>query len=324
MAKTLGIEALTTEFLAFLRDQKRYSPHTLRNYQAGLARFQDFLQDHRHGPLNLETLSQLAMRDFRAFLSFRKGDDVSAASLRLDLSALKSFFKYLAKNHNLSNTALAAIRAPKRAQRLPRPIAHHDIEALMDVAQTSKSKHKWQKQRDIALFTLLYGAGLRISEALGFCWQDDFTADTITITGKGNKQRIVPLLPVVRQAISAYRIALSEDRRARIFPEIWHNEKNTGAKPPLFFSVRGKALAPRQAQQAMEKYRVRIGLPDSATPHALRHSFATQLLAKGGDLRAVQELLGHTSLAATQRYTKIDAEALMTSYKNAHPRARSA
>jgi integrase/recombinase XerC len=357
MAKALEIEALTAEFLAFLRDQKRYSPHTLRNYQAGLERFQNFLQDHCDGPLNLKTLSQLATRDFRAFLSFRKRDGVSAASLRLDLSALKSFFKYLAKNHQMPNTALAAIRAPKLAQRLPRPIAHHDIEALMDAAQISESKHKWQKQRDIALFTLLYGAGLRISEALGFQWHEDFTADTITITGKGNKQRIVPLLPVVRQAINAYRQALSEDARAQLFPELWLerfqdkwapvirpetrqnkklepgfdaiktekalSEKSENAKPPLFFSTRGKALAPRQTQQAMEKYRIRLGLPDSATPHALRHSFATQLLARGGDLRAVQELLGHASLAATQRYTKIDAEALMASYKKAHPRAQS-
>ncbi len=324
MAKAPEIEALTAEFLAFLRDQKRYSPHTLRNYQAGLERFQSFLQDHCDGPLNLKALSQLATRDFRAFLAFRKRDEISAASLRLDLSALKSFFKYLAKNHQLPNSALAAIRAPKLAQRLPRPIAHDDIEALMDAAQMSKGKYQWQKQRDIALFTLLYGAGLRISEALGFQWQEDFTADTISITGKGNKQRIVPLLPVVRQAISAYRQALSEDARAQLFPELWQNEKTTNANPPLFFSTRGKALTPRQAQQAMEKYRIRLGLPDSATPHALRHSFATQLLARGGDLRAVQELLGHASLAATQRYTKIDAEALMASYKKAHPRARSA
>ena len=299
-----SLSNLSTEFLAALEGERRASPHTLRNYRAALDRFEEFLTGHLGGRPTLESLAALKPADFRAFLARRHAEGVSAATLALDLSALKSFFKRLAKTRGLSAAAISAVRAPRVEKPLPRPVATEDALKLAatDVDAT------WTQKRDRALFALLYGCGLRISEAVGLNESAAPLGEALRIRGKGGKDREVPVLPIVS--------ALIEDYRAeRPFAP-------SPADGPLFMGVRGGRLGARAAQKAMEKERGRLGLPETATPHALRHAFATDLLAAGGDLRAVQELLGHGSLEATQRYTKIEVERLVTAHRAAHPRGR--
>lgn len=239
----------------------------------------------------------------------RRAEALKPQSIKLELSALKSFYKFLRKRAGVENDAIEVMRGPRAKERLPRPLNHADARNLIDAAKTQKTttnKQEWEQARDAALFTLIYGAGLRISEVLSLNWSDAPLPETLRIKGKGAKTRAVPIVPAARDAI--------EDYRAKC-------PFGSDAISPLFFSARGKPLSPRLAQMTMAKLRAVIGLPDSATPHALRHSFATHLLAAGGDLRAIQELLGHSSLNATQRYTKIDAENMMRTYDKAHPRA---
>lgn len=314
----LCFDRLSADFLNHLRHEKRYSPYSLRNYQAALDRFQLFLRTHLGKEPDLSALGRLEIRDFRSFLADRRNDGVSAATMRLDLSAIKSFYHFLARHHALANAALSAIRAPKLPKRLPRPIAHGDIEQMLTSVKKDEHTSPWERARDIACLTLLYGAGLRISEALQLNWQEDFSRDHLLIHGKGNKQRQAPLLPVIGEAVAAYRAALMDDPVASLFPTKQDPATQT---TPLFFSRTGKRLSPRMVQARMAALRIRLNLPNDATPHALRHSFATQLLARGGDLRAVQLLLGHASLAATQRYTDVDADAMIAIYEKAHPRA---
>lgn len=296
-------------FALYLKAERRASAYTIRNYGATLERFEAFLTGHLGQRPALDALSALETRDFRAYLAARRNEGLQPPSIKLELSALKSFYAYLRKWAGLENDAIEIMRGPKAKERLPRPVAPDDADALIEAAGTAKTSARqtsWEQARDAALLTLLYGAGLRISEALSLRRSDAPLQETLRIKGKGAKTRAVPIIDAARAAVDAY---------LDLCPY------GTQADDPLFFSARGKALSPAQAQRTMRRLRMALGLPDSATPHALRHAFATHLLAAGGDLRSIQELLGHSSLAATQRYTKIDAARLLDVYDRAHPRA---
>jgi integrase/recombinase XerC len=219
---------------------------------------------------------------------------------------VRSFYRYLAREGILENPAPRAIRTPRQKRRLPRPLSEDDTTRV--IAEAGQHDVEWLGARDAALLTLLYGAGLRISEALSLKRGDTPLGDTITILGKGRKERMVPVLPLLREAVEGY---------AKQIPF------SGGPGAPLFLSRRGRAMSPREAQALMQRLRSRLGLSDRATPHALRHSFATHILAGGGDLRSVQELLGHASLSTTQTYTAIDTRQLMEVYEKAHPRGGS-
>lgn len=296
-------------FERHLKAERRTSPYTLRNYGATLDKFEAFLRARPDAPATIDDLERLETRAFRSYLAQRRNDGLAPPSIRLELSALKTFFRFLRRRAGVDNDAISVMRGPKMKERLPRPVSETDAAALIDAARTVKTstqKARWEMSRDAALITLLYGAGLRISEALSLRWGEAPLGDTLRVTGKGAKTRAVPVVPAVRDAVAAY---------VDVCP--------FGAAPddPLFFSTRGKPLSPTLAQQTVRKLRAALGLPDSATPHALRHAFATHLLHAGGDLRAIQELLGHASLAATQRYTKIDKTSLLAVFDRAHPRA---
>jgi integrase/recombinase XerC len=302
---TTSLPALIGLFIEYLRAERRASPYTIRNYETALRNFEGFLRDHLGKHVSRRDLERIELREFRSYLARRRGDGLEAASLKVELSALKSFFRFLERREGLLNDAIAAMRGPKLKPKLPRPVDAASAETL--VALSDPLREPWIGARDDALFTLLYGAGLRISEALSLTRADAPTGETLRVLGKGSKQRIVPVIPAVREAINAY---------LRLCPYAQSPDE------PLFLSVRGKPLNPRLAQAEMKRRAKMLGLPESATPHALRHAFATQLLAAGGDLRSIQELLGHASIAATQRYTKIDEAAMLTAHRAAHPRAR--
>lgn len=301
---TTELNGAVAAFLMHLKAERRASPYTLRNYEPALRRFVDYLATEKYKG-GVEGLAALDARVFRGFLASRREEGVGPPTLRLDLSALRSFFAYLRRREGIDNDAISAMRGPKLKERLPRPLSETDAEALI-AAAGEISKASWIAARDVAFFTLLYGAGLRISEALLLRRRDAALAGTLRVFGKGAKYRDVPILPAVREAVEKYAALIP-------FPG--------GADAPLFYSVRGKPLSARLAQRMMEEKRRVLGLPDSATPHALRHSFATHLLSGGGDLRAIQELLGHASIAATQRYTKVESKRLLSVYEQAHPRA---
>ncbi|MCI5044719.1 MAG: tyrosine recombinase XerC [Aquisalinus sp.] len=310
---------LIKDFLSVIESQKKYSPYTLRNYEHTLSLFEAFLTEHLGHTPHLRDLATLRLMDFRAFLASRKNEGLGASTLRGDLSAIRSFYKFLKKTYGLDNPELKTLRSPKLPPRLPRPLARQDAENVRDtLAEKHQQQDDWQAARDLALVTLLYGAGLRISEALALNWTDAPFGDSVRINGKGGKTRLVPILPAIHDAIARYRTALWADKKAQRYPDLWDE---TVEPAPLFFSARGKKLSSRMAQKTMQDLRTQLGLPDSATPHALRHSFATHLLSASGDLRAIQELLGHSSLAATERYTAVDNEELLRAYKAAHPRA---
>lgn len=300
-----GLTALVAAYVRHLRAERRASPYTIRNYESALRGFEAFAREHFGKAPARADLERIELSDFRGFLARRRAEGLGAASLKVELSALKGFFRYLERREGVSNDAIAAMRGPKLKPKLPRPVDATSAETLLDLSDPSRAA--WVGARDDALFTLLYGAGLRISEALSLTRAEAPEGETLRVLGKGAKERIVPVIPAVRDAINAY-LGLCPYTQA------------PGA--PLFLSLRGKPLNPRIAQGEMKRRAKLLGLPESATPHALRHAFATQLLAAGGDLRAIQELLGHASIAATQRYTKIDAAALVKAHRAAHPRAR--
>ncbi len=291
----------------WLETERRVSPHTLSAYSQDLTTFFAFFQDYNGGMVTLADLTALKPADFRAFLAARQREGLSKASMARLMSTLRSFFTYLDRHDILHNPAVRAVRTPRLSRSLPKALA---ADEALDTLKTAgeMQDEPWLAARDTALFTLLYGCGLRLGEALSLTRGDTPLPDTMTITGKGQKQRIIPILPAVRKAVDDYLIQcpFAGDSSA-----------------PLFVGQRGKALNPGVVQRQMRRVRAMLGLPDSATPHALRHSFATHLLAGGGDLRTIQELLGHASLSTTQRYTKVDAARLTKAYKSAHPRARS-
>jgi len=299
-----SVEELKTAWLAALAHERRSSPHTLRAYRDDSERFLSFLGDHRGERVMLSTLQGLSPADVRAFLTRRRKEGLGARGIQRAMAAIRSFYRYLAREELADGAALRVIRSPKLPRTLPRPISEKD--AVRTIEEAGENEIPWIGARDTALVTLLYGTGLRISEALRLKQRDVPLADSLTILGKGNKERAVPILPSVREAVSTY---------AALAP--FAGDK-TGA---LFLSRRGKPMSARDAQGLMQRLRGRLGLPAGATPHALRHSFATHLLKHGGDLRSVQELLGHASLSTTQKYTEVEGEQILAVYEAAHPRA---
>ncbi len=301
------VAAEIKRWLAHLGAERRMSGKTLEAYQRDVGQFLSFLAGHLGGAPSLRQLAKLAPADVRAFMAARRAQGAGNRSLMRGLAGARSFARFLERNGKGKVAALTAVRAPKLARTLPKPIAASAAKRMTDTElRAGEAREPWILARDAAVLGLLYGAGLRISEALGLRVQDFAQgADALTVTGKGNKARMVPLLPQVARLIADY-IALCP---------------NLPPDGPLFIGTRGGPLSPRVVQLAMAALRGALGLPDSATPHALRHSFATHLLARGGDLRAIQELLGHASLSTTQIYTAVDAERLLDVYTSAHPRA---
>lgn len=297
------IQSLIAGWMRELGSIKRMAPKTLEAYGRDLSQFMSFMAGHMGGAITLDSLKELRAADIRAFMAQRREESLGSRSLARVLSALKSFFGFLERENVLVTEAFNAIRTPKIPKSLPKALTV--IEAKQTITATDEMEEvPWVAARDMAVISLCYGAGLRIAEALALT-KGDLEAEVLRVTGKGGKVRMVPLIAPVRQAIEEY-LKLSP---YKLWPE-----------DPLFRGVRGGVLSPRLIQLRMEKLRSALGLPPSATPHALRHSFATHLLGRGGDLRAIQELLGHASLSSTQIYTAVDTERLLESYAKAHPR----
>jgi integrase/recombinase XerC len=297
-------------WLAYLGAERRMSPKTVEAYQRDVHQFLAFMAAHRGGRISLPVLVRLAPQDVRAFMAARRADGISGRSLMRGLAGARSFARFLERNGKGRVAALGAVRAPKIAKTLPKPLSIAAAKQIGDAdLRAGEEREPWVLARDAAVLALLYGSGLRISEALGLKRHDvpePGKGDTVTVTGKGNKRRMVPVLRRVLELIADY---------VRACPLA------LPGNGPLFVGTRGGPLSPRIVQFAMARLRGALGLPDTATPHALRHSFATHLLARGGDLRAIQELLGHASLSTTQVYTAVDTERLLEVYRNAHPRA---
>lgn len=291
----------------WLGSERTVSAHTLSAYTADVALFLRFITEYRGGqPPSLAVLAALEGRDFRAWLSRRAMDGLTAASRARELAAVRNLFRWLDRSGRMHNPAIGQLTTPKVRRPAPRPLAEPDAARVMDAAGDEVDE-PWIAARNRALFTLLYGCGLRIGEALALDRRDAPGGDALRVLGKGRKERVVPVLPAVRAAVADYLNQCPYD---------------PGPDGPLFLGARGKRLAPAVAQRAMADLRRLLGLPDSLTPHALRHSFATHLLNDGADLRAIQELLGHASLSTTQRYTEVESERLLAVYNAAHPRAR--
>src|SRR4051794_36257721 len=305
-----GIAQEMTRWLSHLGAERRLSPKTLEAYARDLRQCLNFLCDHWGERVTLKRFAALEATDIRAFMAMRRADDIAGRSLMRALAGLRSFGRFLEREGKGKVGALSAIRAPKVAKTLPKPIQINAAKRLADAGERAgESREDWVLARDAAVMALLYGSGLRISEALGLKRREvplPGAGDVLVVTGKGNKTRMVPVLQNVLELVAEYAAMCP-------YP--------LPADGPVFVGVRGGPLNARIIQLAMERLRVALGLPDSATPHALRHSFATHLLNRGGDLRAIQELLGHASLSTTQIYTGIDSERLMEVYKTAHPRA---
>jgi integrase/recombinase XerC len=297
-------EDLKRGWLAALAHERRASPHTLRAYGDDLARFLSFLDEHIGGAIDERALAKLAPADIRAFITRRRKENLGARGVQRAVAAVRSFFRYLSREGILENPAARSVRTPRIARTLPRPLSEKDAKRALEEA--GEHDIEWIAARDTALLTLLYGAGLRISEALNLKRGDAPLGDSLLILGKGRKERVVPVLPVLRAAIDKYVSACPF---------------KTSPQSALFLSRRGKPMSAREAQALMQHLRSALGLSETATPHALRHSFATHLLANGSDLRSVQELLGHSSLSTTQTYTQLETRKLMEIYEKAHPRS---
>jgi integrase/recombinase XerC len=294
------------QWLDHLCDERRLSDKTLLAYERDLRQFLRFLTNHLGGAPDLKEIATLRPADFRGFLASRRRDGVQSRSLARGLAGIRSFLRFLERRGEVNAAASAAVRPPRQARSLPKPVSSKDA---IDVTsgELAMESEPWLEARNAAVLTLLYGCGLRISEALSLtgAMAPKTGAKTLRVVGKGGKERIVPILPAVCQAVEHY---------LKLCPYAISPEG------PLFLGARGGPLNPRMIQLAMARLRGALGLPDSATPHALRHSFATHLLAGGGDLRTIQELLGHASLASTQIYTEIDSAHLLAAYDKAHPR----
>lgn len=297
--------ALVARWGEWLNVNRRRSAHTTRAYVATAHRFIEFLQGHLGDAVTLAALGAVSVQDVRAFLGSRRGNGLANASAARELSAVRAFYDWLADEGHASRGLLDGLRSPKVQRRVPRPVAPADAMALADdVGDTASAP--WIAARDAAVLLLLYGGGLRISEALSLTGGALPLGEVLTVTGKRAKTRMVPLLAPVRTAIEDYVAQCP-----------WP----MGRDLPLFRGARGGPLAADLIRRSVRIARAQLGLPDTATPHALRHSFATHLLARGADLRSLQELLGHASLSSTQIYTAVDAAHLLDVYRNAHPRA---
>ncbi len=291
-------------FITAMRDERRYSPHTLAMYDRCLRQYFFFLSHHQGAPVTGRMLSMASPADIRGFLGQRRADGITNSTAAMTLSSLRSFYRWWRRVDGVEATAVEAVKMPKRPKRVPRAVAPADAASLADIVAENQDQ-PWLAARDQSLLLLLYGGGLRIGEALALNGDVIPLGTILRVVGKRRKERIVPLLPVVCAALAQY-LALCP----------WP----VSSQSPLFYGEKGKRLAAAVVQRAMARARVALGLPDSATPHALRHSFATHLLGAGTDLRTIQELLGHASLSSTQVYTNVDAAQLLDVYRNSHPR----
>ncbi|HXV73344.1 MAG TPA: tyrosine recombinase XerC [Sphingomonadales bacterium] len=301
-AEVMAAFAAWQEWLAA---ERRFSSLTGEHYGRDVLAFLAFARDHAGETVTKNILEHFTLGDFRAYLTARRMAGLSSRSLARALSSLRSFFKFLAEREGLKNAAITEVRTPKVPKSVPRPLSVEGASKVLENVSAA-AKKDWVRLRDAAVVTLLYGCGLRISEALSLKRSDAPAGDSLKIRGKGGKERLVPVLPVVREAIESYLSACPH---------------HLAADGPLFVGVRGKKLGARAVQKAFVTVRRSLGLPETATPHALRHSFATHLLSAGGDLRTIQELLGHASLSTTQHYTDVDSDALLKVFESAHPRA---
>ena len=314
-AKTSGpmgtpyLREAVEDWLAYLTVERQLAANTAEAYRSDISQFLAFLAQHFNRLPDMKRLLALSARDVRAFLAARRSEGVGSRSLSRTLSALRMFYKFLERRGYGKNDAIRAVSLPKLPHSVPKPLTAPKATALVDGADVaSPDAPEWVIARDTAVLALLYGSGLRISEALALKRKDAPTKgrDMLRVTGKGGKMRVVPVLPIVREAVERY-LALCPMK--------------LGSDDALFVGVRGKQLSPRIIQLRIAGARDALGLPETATPHALRHSFATHLLGAGADLRAIQELLGHASLSTTQGYTEVDRTHLLKVYNQAHPRA---
>lgn len=299
-------------WLVHLAGERHYADNTLEAYQRDLRQFFTFLEGHYGHQVSLADLNRMAPQDVRAFMAARRADGTGSRSLSRAISALRTFFRFLERAKMLKNHAVLAVTMPKVPFSVPRPLTIPKASDVMEESGDAETRgqEKWTGLRDRAVLLLLYGCGLRISEALSLARRDAPIPprDTVRVRGKGGKERLVPVLPAVQEAVAAYVEACP-----------WPQTPDA----PLFVGVKGGPLSPRILQLLMARMRQDLDLPETATPHALRHSFATHLLGSGADLRSIQELLGHVSLSTTQIYTEVDRETLLRVYDNAHPRAKA-
>jgi len=304
------LAAEVVRWLSHLSAERRMSPKTVEAYERDVRQFLGFLTEHAGELVTLKSLAAIEPRDVRAFMASRRAGGIGSRSLMRSLAGARSFARFLECNGKGKVGALSAVRAPKVPKTLPKPISIDAAKQLTDTdLRAGEEREPWVLARDAAVLALLYGSGLRISEALGLTREAvpaPGKGDAITVTGKGNKTRMVPVLPRVLELIAEYVSLCPYD-----LPDT----------KPIFLGAKGGPLSPRIMQLTMARLRGALGLAETATPHALRHSFATHLLARGGDLRAIQELLGHASLSTTQIYTAVDTEQLLSVYRSAHPRA---
>ena len=297
------------DWLAYLAVERQLSANTAEAYERDISQLLAFLAGRLNRLPDMKQLLALQVRDVRAFLAARRSEGVGSRSLARSLSALRMFYRFLERRGYGKNDAIRAVSLPKLPHSVPKPLTAPKATALIDGADiASPDAPEWILARDTAVLALLYGSGLRISEALSLQRKDAPIKgrDMLRVTGKGSKMRVVPVLPIVREAVELY-LALCPLK--------------LGSDDPLFVGVRGKQLSPRIIQLLIARSRSALGLPETATPHALRHSFATHLLGAGADLRSIQELLGHASLSTTQVYTEVDRAHLLKTYAKAHPRA---
>ena len=300
------IEDAFTNWLGNLKEVRNLSDNTLVSYKHDVKSFIEFISTHTGSEVSIKYLNDMKISDFRSFLSYLRNKDISSTSIARIISSLKSFFNYLLNTNLIESTVVQSLRTPKQKKSLPRPISSELAIETIKHAQDME-KEKWIGLRNKSILMLLYGCGLRISEALNLNFEDINENDYLIIKGKGNKERMVPLMDYVKNDIENY---------------IHECPKNFLKDDPLFVGKRLDRLSPRIIQYVLEKIRHNLSLPETATPHALRHSFATHLLNSGGDLRTIQELLGHSSLSTTQKYTKVETEKLYDAYSKAHPLAK--
>ena len=302
-----GSDDALNQWLTGLAALKGRADNTINAYRNDVAGFLGFLQTHHGDALGTGAIARVTISDMRSWMASERGRGISARSLARQLSAVKQFMAWLGERDGFDVTPVLSTRSPRFKRPLPRPLPP-DAAVQMIATVGEMADMPWVGQRDVAVVTLLYGAGLRISEALSLTGASFPLSDSLRIRGKGDKERMVPILPICADAVARYVAACP-------FP--------VEPEAALFRAVRGGALSPRPIQKAMEAARAVLGLPATATPHAMRHSFATHLMTQGGDLRSIQELLGHASLSTTQAYTAVDTDRLLDIYDAAHPAART-
>lgn len=300
------LQQIMEEWKSWLSAERNYSDHTVNAYLTDMRLFFEFVSSYKECEISTALLKSLDVKDFRAYLAKLHNKNNSATSLNRKLSVLRSFYRYLEKHHKIENHSIFLIKSPKQPQSLPKALQENEaVDAVYNIDEVSLEN--WVGLRDKAILGLLYGCGLRISEALSLTLSDISGNQVITIRGKGGKQRQLPILPTIINSINSYVESCP------------YGVSKDGV---LFFGVKGNKLSPQVFRKQLKELRVLLGLPDSATPHSFRHSFATHLLAEGGDLRTIQELLGHESLSTTQKYTKIENKQLINVYKDFHPKSK--